>query len=177
MKKYFISINESEVPKEVILMDEKTLLIDDEKYEYEYKFIYENVVIIRVNNKNYIVKTESGDDEDIKGTSYNVDIKSQVINVLCKSELDVLMEKFSKNRGDVKIKTDVVSPMPGAIVKVNVKEGQRVKKGDVFLVLEAMKMENEIKATNECIIQKVFVEEKKSVEKGQILLKLEPIIN
>jgi biotin carboxyl carrier protein len=44
-------------------------------------------------------------------------------------------------------------------------------------VLEAMKMENEIKALADCKIQKIMVEEKKSVEKGQLLMKLEPIIN
>lgn len=177
MNKYYININNSKTPEEIILKDNKTLLIDGKEVQYDFKFISENVMILRTDNKNYIVKTENNDDEEIKGTEFDVDIKSCITKVLCKSELDVLMEKFSKSRGDVKIKTDITSPMPGAIVKINVKEGQRVKKGEVFLVLEAMKMENELKATNECIIQKIFVEEKKSVEKGQLLLKLEPIVS
>jgi biotin carboxyl carrier protein len=67
--------------------------------------------------------------------------------------------------------------MPGSIVKINVEEGQIVKKGDVLLVLEAMKMENEIKVMVDCKITKILVEEKKSVEKGQLLMKLEPITN
>jgi biotin carboxyl carrier protein len=177
MKKFHININESMTPVEAIIKDEKILIIGGEEFEYEFKFISENVMILRIDNKNYIVKTESYSEEEMKGTAFDVDIKSGITKILCKSELDVLMEKFSKSRGDVKIKTDITSPMPGAIVKINVKEGQKVKKGEVFLVLEAMKMENELKATSECIIQKVFVEEKKSVEKGQILLKLEPVIN
>ena len=41
---------------------------------------------------------------------------------------------------------DVVAPMPGTVLKVNVNNGEAVKKGDVLLVLEAMKMENEIVA-------------------------------
>ena len=65
--------------------------------------------------------------------------------------------------------------MPGAIVKMNVKEGDQVKKGDVLLVLEAMKMENEIKVSRDCIVKKIFVEEKNSVDKGQILIKLDSI--
>lgn len=177
MKKYFLNINESNAPVEVILKDGKTLLLGDKELKYDYKFISENVMILRIDNKNYIVKTESDTEEELRDTAFDVDIKSGVTKVLCKSELDILMEKFSKSRGDVKIKTDITSPMPGAIVKINVKEGQKVKKGEVFLVLEAMKMENELKAISECIIQKIFVEEKKSVEKGQILLKLEPVIN
>jgi len=176
MKKYFIKSDGADNPLEALIKDNKTALINDEKVEYEHKFISDNVMILRVNNKNYIVKAESDSEEELKDTAFDIDIKSEVTKVYCKSELDVLMEKFSKNRGDVKIKTDIVSPMPGAIVKINVSEGQKVKKGEVFLVLEAMKMENELKAASDCVIQKVFVEEKKSVEKGQILLKLEPVI-
>lgn len=175
MNKYYINLNESKTPEEILIKDGKTALAGNKELKYEYKFISENVMVLRIDNKNYIVKVENDEEEEAKGTGFIVDVKSEINKVLCKSELDVLMEKFSKSRGDVKIKTDITSPMPGAIVKINVKEGQKVKKGDVFLVLEAMKMENELKATNECIIQKIFVEEKKSVEKGQILLKLEPV--
>lgn len=177
MKKYFLNINESKTPEEITIKNNKTFLMDGKEMKYEYKYISSNVMILRIENKNYLVKIESDSEEELKGTAFDVDIKSEVNKILCKSELDVLMEKFSGNRGDVKIKTDVTSPMPGAIVKINVKEGQKVKKGEVFLVLEAMKMENEIKATSECVVQKIFVEEKNSVEKGQLLLKLEPVIN
>jgi biotin carboxyl carrier protein len=177
MKKFYININGSESPVEADLKDGKNISIGDKNFEYEHKFISENVMILRINNKNYMVKIENDSEEETKGTGFDVDIKSGVAKVLCKSELDVLMEKFSKSRGDAKIKTDITSPMPGAIVKINVKEGQKVKKGEVFLVLEAMKMENELKAASDCVIQKVFAEEKKSVEKGQILLKLEPAVN
>jgi biotin carboxyl carrier protein len=177
MKKYYININNSKIPVEAVMKDGNTILIGDENFEFEYKFISENVMILRIDNKNHIVKLENDPDEELKGTEFDVDIKSGITKVLCKSELDVLMEKFSKSRGDVKIKTDITSPMPGAIVKINVKEGQTVKKGEVFLVLEAMKMENELKASSDCKIQKIFVEEKKSVEKGQLLMKLEPVVN
>jgi biotin carboxyl carrier protein len=175
MKKFFVNIDGSEKNIEVVMKDNKTAFVNDSKAEYEHKFISENIMVLRVNNKNYIVKAESDADEDMKDTAFDIDVKSDVTKLHCKSELDVLMEKFSKNRGDVKLKTDITSPMPGAIVKINVKEGQKVKKGEVFLVLEAMKMENELKAASDCTIQKIFVEEKKSVEKGQILLKLEPV--
>ncbi|MBI5403105.1 MAG: biotin/lipoyl-binding protein [Ignavibacteriae bacterium] len=174
MKNFFINPDGTEKQIEAVIKDNKTALINDTKVEYEHKFISDNVMILRINNKNYIVKAENDSEEEMKDTSFEIDIKSEVTRLLCKSELDVLMEKFSKNRGDVKIKTDIVSPMPGAIVKINVTEGQKVKKGEVFLVLEAMKMENELKAASDCVIQKIFAEEKKSVEKGQILLKLEP---
>ena len=63
--------------------------------------------------------------------------------------------------------------MPGVIVKLNVKPGQSVRKDEVLLVLEAMKMENEIKASRDCVVKEVLVKEKSSVDKGQVLIKLD----
>lgn len=62
------------------------------------------------------------------------------------------------------------APMPGTIVKVNVKPGDTVKKGDVFLVLEAMKMENDITAPQDCTVASVNVNQGASVSTGDILL-------
>ena len=63
--------------------------------------------------------------------------------------------------------------MPGIIKALNVKAGQQVKKGDVLLVLEAMKMENEIKAVKDGIVKKVNAEAMSSVEKNELLLEFE----
>ena len=51
----------------------------------------------------------------------------------------------------------VTAPMPGNILKVNVTPGQAVKEGDVLVVLEAMKMENEILAPKACTVKQVLV--------------------
>ena len=60
--------------------------------------------------------------------------------------------------------------MPGTIVKINVKAGDAVKKGDVFLVLEAMKMENDITSPADCTIASVNVSQGASVSTGDILI-------
>ena len=62
--------------------------------------------------------------------------------------------------------------MPGTIVSVNVSDGQSVKKGDVLVVLEAMKMENEIKAPNDGTITSVAVSKGESVDTGATLVTL-----
>jgi len=64
----------------------------------------------------------------------------------------------------------VTSPMPGTIVKINVKTGDFVKKGDVLLVLEAMKMENDITAPSDCTIASVNVNQGASVSTGDVLV-------
>ena len=64
----------------------------------------------------------------------------------------------------------VRAQMPGKIVKVHVKAGDTVTKGQSLIVMEAMKMENEIKATHAGVIEKLVVSEGQAVESGADLL-------
>ena len=63
----------------------------------------------------------------------------------------------------------VKSPMPGNILKINVTQGQKVNEGDVIMVLEAMKMENEIVATRSGTIAQIAVSKGAVVETGAVL--------
>ena len=66
----------------------------------------------------------------------------------------------------------VKAPMPGNILKVNVTAGQAVKEGDVLVVLEAMKMENEILAPKACTVKQVLVSKGSTVDTGATLVVL-----
>ena len=66
----------------------------------------------------------------------------------------------------------VTAPMPGNILKVNVTAGQAVKEGDVLVVLEAMKMENEILAPKACTVKQVLVSKGSTVDTGATLVVL-----
>ena len=66
----------------------------------------------------------------------------------------------------------VAAPMPGNILKVNVTAGQAVKEGDVLVVLEAMKMENEILAPKACTVKQVLVSKGATVDTGATLVVL-----
>ena len=65
--------------------------------------------------------------------------------------------------------TKIESPMPGNILKVNVKQGDAVRKGDVLMILEAMKMENEIMAPCDGTVSGVNVSAGNAVESGALL--------
>ena len=67
----------------------------------------------------------------------------------------------------------VTAPMPGVILAVKVKEGDTVKMGDVVVVLEAMKMENEISARKGGTIKEIKVKKGQSVSSGEILVEIE----
>ena len=63
----------------------------------------------------------------------------------------------------------VKSPMPGNILKINVSQGQTVKEGDVLIVLEAMKMENEIVAPHDGTVKQVLVAKGAKVNTDDVL--------
>ena len=75
----------------------------------------------------------------------------------------------AKNQGEGKA---VTSPLPGVIIEVSVKEGQVVKAGEKVAVIEAMKMENEIKAPNDAVVASVAVTKGQSVNTGDLLVSL-----
>ena len=69
----------------------------------------------------------------------------------------------------------VVAPMPGMVVKVEVKEGDRVESGQGVIIVEAMKMENEVRAHSSGLVTSIHAKKGEAVEKGQILVDLGPL--
>lgn len=63
--------------------------------------------------------------------------------------------------------------MPGMVVRCEVEEGTVISAGDGLLILEAMKMENEIRATKHGTVKKILVRDKQIVDKGELLLIIE----
>lgn len=70
-------------------------------------------------------------------------------------------------------KNTLISPMPGKVVKINVKEGEEVAEGMVMIVVEAMKMENNIVATGKAKVKKILVAEGQMVDNKMQLIELE----
>ena len=70
-------------------------------------------------------------------------------------------------------KSRLVSPMPGKVVKINVKEGDEVKEGMIMIVVEAMKMENNIIASGQAKVKKILVAEGQMVDNKMQLIELE----
>lgn len=87
--------------------------------------------------------------------------------------LDPLKKELLKSSGFSKNEGTITASMPGNVVKILVKEGDEVKAGQGIIVLEAMKMENELEAPKDGIVKKIFVEEKKPVDGGTVLVEIE----
>lgn len=123
-----------------------------------------------INHQSYTIelleKSENGKTMQIivNGVKQEVSIKDKYDALLSQLGMDKLMGT----------KANVVkAPMPGLVLRIQVKEGDAIKKGDALLVLEAMKMENVIKAEGEGIVKSIKVNEKQAVEKNTLLIEME----
>ena len=67
----------------------------------------------------------------------------------------------------------IKAPMPGKIIQINVEEGQEVKKNQTLVIVEAMKMENEVKAEMAAVVKKIQVEAGDLVDPDKVLIELE----
>ena len=90
-----------------------------------------------------------------------------------KEPIDQLLASMGLDMAAMKKAEPVKAPMPGMILRVLVEPGQQINKGDGLLVLEAMKMENVLKAGTSATVKAIRVSERTAVEKGAILIELE----
>ncbi|CAH2214519.1 biotin/lipoyl-containing protein [Tepidibacter aestuarii] len=112
---------------------------------------------INLNGKAYEVEVE-----EITGSESQTETKSAPKKV---EKIKSIPSKKTSTQGE-----DVKAPMPGTIVSVKVNEGDNVKAGDVLLVLEAMKMENEIVAPIDGKIISINTSKGASVAGGDVLI-------
>ena len=120
-------------------------------------------------SKNYNVSLEQVDLEK-KEVILELDGKRHICTI--STELDLLIKDMGLlSAKSAKVK-EIKAPMPGKVIEVLVKESEAVKKGESLLILEAMKMENVIKAPHDLDVKSIKVELGQAVEKGAVLIKL-----
>lgn len=130
---------------------------------------------VKVNGKSYDVEVEELNNEIIENkTQQNIDIKPQEKNL----EKRIAKKEITEPKKEEKIVEkssgeEILAPLPGVILDILVNEGQQINKGDKLLVIEAMKMENDIQSEYSGIIDKILVKKGDSVDGDQpvIILK------
>ncbi|MGN6641238.1 MAG: acetyl-CoA carboxylase biotin carboxyl carrier protein subunit, partial [Mucilaginibacter sp.] len=96
-----------------------------------------------------------------------IKVNGNIYTVTAKDQFDILLDKLGmSNLNNAKI-SEVKAPMPGLVLKIFVKEGDEVKKGENLFILEAMKMENIIKSPGDVVVKSVKIKPGDKVEKGQ----------
>ncbi len=107
---------------------------------------------------------------------YVVYFRGEAIHVSLETERDKRLKNLSKSTAGARSSAQLVrAPMPGLLKSVLIEEGQSVAKGDPLCILEAMKMENEIKAPGAFVVKRIFIQPGNAVEKATALVELASI--
>jgi biotin carboxyl carrier protein len=119
-----------------------------------------------LNEKSYrltILEQKSGKELviEVNGNRYMVNVQDQY---------DLLLHDLGMDKSLSAQAEDVKAPMPGLVIDVLVKEGEQVLKDTPLLILEAMKMENVLKAAADATVGRINIKAKDAVEKGQVLI-------
>ena len=141
-----VTVDSETVPVDLISIDRATafsLLLDNQSYE--------------------VLVNEEGNDYQVMvlGHLFTVHVEDERARRLAQAS-----RGFIPGSGEIQVK----APMPGLIVAIPVTEGQIVKRGDVLVVLESMKMENELKAPRDGSVTAVRIQLRQNVEQGQALV-------
>lgn len=109
---------------------------------------------------------------NVNGTAYEVEIEEMSANEVNDAANAAPAAKSAPAAPVSAGSLTVKCPMPGTILSINVSAGQSVKKGDILMILEAMKMENEILASQDGTVASVNVSKGAAVESGDVLCTL-----
>jgi biotin carboxyl carrier protein len=144
------------------------LSVDDKKYEIDIVEVEKGVYSILYNGHSYNVELIEG------GTS-----KKYVVNTFARTfnvEIVDAETKYQHSRlqgMEHEGENDLSSPMPGKVVKIPVRIGDNVTSGQTLIVVEAMKMQSEFKATADRVVKEILVKEGDTVDAHQVMIKLE----
>ncbi|MCD4747248.1 MAG: biotin/lipoyl-binding protein [Bacteroidales bacterium] len=169
-----ISINLSYDNKEYPVNINK---IKDKEYEFEISGVSYNSKLehldkgeidFTVNNNTYLATISKGE-EGMTKVTINACNFLLSRNDLLDSELTTI-EDEALSADEEK---SIISPIPGKIFKIKVKEGDKIQKGDIVIIIDAMKMENNISAKKDGVIKKIHVSINEMVEVNTVLIELE----
>lgn len=144
------------------------LAVDDRKYDLDIVMVEKGVYSILYNGQSYNVELIEGE----TGKEY-------IVNTFARSFLAEIVDAETKYLESRKLgiesegDNNISSPMPGKVVKVPIIVGEKVVAGQTLVVVEAMKMQSEFKATADRTVREILVKEGDIVTAHQIMIKLE----
>ena len=165
--KYIASIGDQEF--EVDIINKREVSVNGKLYKINFKAVSgQPVFSLLADNGSFQAHVFDSDDDELqillRGTLYKVLVEDER-----EKRLKAAAGSSALSSGELTLK----SPMPGLIVKVPVKVGDKVSTGDVLMILESMKMQNELKSSQNGKVTHIHVNEGDSVEQKQILLIVE----
>ncbi|PKQ70203.1 acetyl-CoA carboxylase biotin carboxyl carrier protein subunit [Raineya orbicola] len=146
---------------------EGKFFLNESPFTWDSVSINENTLHCLYENKSFVVEIVKA---DYLEKNFVLKINGKKYEYTAQTEMDLLLEKLGMQKSSGLRVGQLKAPMPGLIVDVRIAEGQQVQKGDVLLILEAMKMENAIKAPADATIKTICIKKGDSVEKNKVLI-------
>lgn len=119
--------------------------------------------------KAYRAELESA---DFASKTMIVKINGNTYDIQIEDSYDLLVKKMGLSTAGSQKMTNVKAPMPGLVLDILVEADQAVSKGDALLILEAMKMENVLKAEGDGVVKSIEVTKGTAVDKGQVIIEM-----
>ena len=166
MNDFVVSVNSSKL--NVKVLNENELTANEEKLNYELLNVCNHTFILKLNNKVFELTSEKLNSDLFKVLVDGHQFEVTVRTALQEKAFKLLESSASSHHHHLEVK----APMPGLILKIRKKVGDQVELGDSVIILEAMKMENDLKSPASGIIENIFVTEGSAVEKGTLLLSI-----
>jgi biotin carboxyl carrier protein len=145
-------------------------ILKDLEAQFDCQHIGDNNYSIIQNEKSHLIEIQ---EVDAEAKIVYLKINGKKAEVKVSNDIDLLLEKMGIDMSSSQKMNELKAPMPGLVVNFLVEIGQEVQIGDKLMILEAMKMENVIKASGQGIVKKINVIKGQSVEKSQILIEFE----
>ena len=123
---------------------------------------------VRIGHRNHSVSVQS-----LEGGRWDIRLDGVADQWSVHGLRETLMERMGIEEGADATSEDLRAPMPGKVLEVLVQEGQSVEEGEAMLVLEAMKMENVLRAGAAGVVSMIGVEAGNAVEKEAVLISME----
>ena len=144
------------------------LIINGEDTPFCFKKITSSLYSLVLNDRSYEIGFTGPEKSPI------ITIDGRSVEVEVKSARTLLLEQYTtKGTASQKI-ADLRAPMPGLVLRVSVNRGDIVQEGQSMVVLEAMKMENDLRASTGGIVKAVHASKGASVAKNALLVEFEP---
>ncbi|MCE1188065.1 MAG: acetyl-CoA carboxylase biotin carboxyl carrier protein subunit [Ignavibacteria bacterium] len=165
MSEYIINIEKDEYS---VVSSEKTVTINGTEYTYELVSHRPDQFTLWLGSKVYEICRVLSEDNH---TIYL--INGQYVQAELQSRIEKMISGLTINQAASDSKVIIKSPMPGMVVKILKQVGDVVQKGEILVILEAMKMENDIKSPKDGKISIVSAQSGQKVEKGVQLMIIE----
>ncbi len=162
--KYVTTVNNKRF--EIEILADGSVTVDGKTREVDFIALGPAMYSILSENVSHELTIEQREDE------IEVLMRGRLYSNRVLDERALLMAQRSGSLGNETGEVNIKSPMPGLIVAVKVETGQEVKAGETVIILESMKMQNELKAVRDGVVGSVNVEAGQTVEQNKVLLSI-----